>query len=127
MSISQHVELYIIAELVIKLADKDGNILDSATTYDVPVTVHFGYEPGDDPADFPMGGAMEDGDELDPPQVYVSRVIAAVELALQAERMTLNIWQGCDVIEYLRHAEIDVIEEEMLRRAARNKADGIES
>lgn len=97
-------EAYVLSELAIKLCDSTGSTVDTAYAMDVGATVEFDYEPGDD---------------IDSPQVKIHAVTAA-GAALEGECTTVNFWMGRDLLPYLPSPDVDLIEEEMIKRMNRN-------
>lgn len=89
----------IIDELNIKLGDG----VDSAYAAEVPVMVHFDFEPAE---------------EDDPAQVYVRAAKIGKEegVALRGERTTMTFEQGCDILAYLDTDQVDKIAENLLAR-----------
>lgn len=95
-------EPYVLPELVIKLTDAAGNVIDKATANDIGVTVEFDYEP--------RVRGSDDG-----AQVYI-RAIRSAGAGLDGDDITVNLWANRDIQGFLMQPDIDAIKDEIIDR-----------
>ena len=95
-------EIYLLDELVIKLCDPAGNVIDTAVARDVGVTVEFDYQPRQRGSD---------------DEAHVSiNAIRSAGAALDGDDLAINLWANRDIQGFLMQPDIDAIKEELINR-----------
>lgn len=93
-----------------------GETIDVLVAKDVEVMVEYTYEAGHPGR---TSGAFEDAEEPMPPEATIHAIKCSEAFFFKGEGMSLLVDPGRDIMEAVAEVEIEKLEEEIIKRAAK--------